>query len=77
MRVASSQDSAWVAQRMALEEEKPADVNEVLLQDRDGNVLEGSSSNFFAVMDGVVYTAGEGVLQVRRKGDSSPPSNGA
>lgn len=38
-----------------------AEVQELLLT--DGNaILEGSSSNFFAVLDGALRTAGEGVL---------------
>jgi hypothetical protein len=40
-----------------------ADVNEVLLVDDRGAVEEGMSSNFFAVANGVVYTADEGVLK--------------
>jgi branched-chain amino acid aminotransferase len=38
------------------------DVEEVLLLDAHGALLEGSSSNFFAVLDGVLRTADEGVL---------------
>eukprot|EP00190_Bangiopsis_sp_CCMP1999_P000686 CAMPEP_0198733232 /NCGR_PEP_ID=MMETSP1475-20131203/43827_1 /TAXON_ID= ORGANISM="Unidentified sp., Strain CCMP1999" /NCGR_SAMPLE_ID=MMETSP1475 /ASSEMBLY_ACC=CAM_ASM_001111 /LENGTH=291 /DNA_ID=CAMNT_0044496491 /DNA_START=76 /DNA_END=951 /DNA_ORIENTATION=+ len=37
-------------------------VNEVLMINDDGKVLEGLSSNFFGVKDGTVYTANEGVL---------------
>jgi branched-subunit amino acid aminotransferase/4-amino-4-deoxychorismate lyase len=40
-----------------------ADVNEVLLVDDRGAVEEGMSSNFFAVTNGVVHTADEGVLK--------------
>jgi branched-chain amino acid aminotransferase len=47
---------------MALEKGKPADVNEVLLQNAAGQVLEGASSNFFAVVGGRLQTAEEGVL---------------
>ncbi|GAB4821805.1 hypothetical protein N2152v2_008851 [Parachlorella kessleri] len=60
---ALAKDSEWVRQRKALEAGKPADVNEVLLADPSGRVLEGSTSNFFAVVGGVVHTAGEGVLE--------------
>ena len=35
---------------------------QILLAQGDGAVLEGMSSNFFAVQDGTLYTAGEGVL---------------
>lgn len=36
---------------------------EILLLDEEGRLLEGSSSNFFAVRDGAVVTAGQGVLE--------------
>lgn len=37
-------------------------VHELLLVDDSGRILEGSSSNFFAVLDGALRTAGDGVL---------------
>lgn len=40
----------------------PPDVNEAIMLDAHGRLLEGLSSNFFAVIDGVVWTAEEGVL---------------
>ena len=36
---------------------------ESLLVDESGHILEGTGSNFYAVRDGVVWTAGEGVLE--------------
>jgi branched-chain amino acid aminotransferase len=36
---------------------------EYLLLDSAGRILEGTGTNFWAVRDGVVYTAGEGVLE--------------
>lgn len=36
---------------------------ELLLVDDHGRILEGTRTNFFAVRDGVLYTAGEGVLE--------------
>lgn len=36
---------------------------EYLLLSEDGRILEGTGTNFWAVRDGVVYTAGEGVLE--------------
>ncbi|MCB8945790.1 MAG: aminotransferase class IV [Ardenticatenaceae bacterium] len=36
---------------------------EYLLLDEAGHILEGTGSNFYGVRDGVVYTAGEGVLE--------------
>ncbi len=38
------------------------DTNEALLVSEAGGILEGSSSNFFAVVDGRLRTAGDGVL---------------
>lgn len=37
-------------------------IHELLLVHRQGHILEGSSSNFFAVLDGELRTAGEDVL---------------
>lgn len=59
---AAAKDSEWVRQRKALEAGLPADVNEAILVGKGGSLYEGLTSNFFAVMDGTVYTAGEGVL---------------
>ena len=36
---------------------------EYLLLDSAGRILEGTGTNFWGVRDGVVYTAGEGVLE--------------
>ncbi len=36
---------------------------EYLLLSPDGRILEGAGTNFWGVRDGVVYTAGEGVLE--------------
>ncbi len=40
----------------------PAEVNEGLMIDAEGTVLEGLSSNFFAVLDGTLYTEDVRVL---------------
>jgi branched-chain amino acid aminotransferase len=40
----------------------PQEIDDLLMVDDDGFILEGLSSNFFAVLNGEVYTAGEGVL---------------
>jgi len=40
-----------------------AEPYEYLLLDDRGRILEGTGTNFWAVRDGVVYTAGEGVLE--------------
>ena len=69
---AAAKDSSWVADRAPLEELMRAasvgDVNELLLATETGELLEGSQTNFYALLDGAVHTAGEGVLEgtVRR-----------
>ncbi len=41
----------------------PENANEALLVDAAANILEGLSSNFFAVIDNEIHTAGEGILK--------------
>ena len=36
---------------------------EYLMVDKNGRILEGTSTNFYGMRDGVVYTAGDGVLE--------------
>ena len=38
------------------------DVNEIVMVGPDGRMLEGLSSNFFAIKDGVIWTEDEAVL---------------
>ena len=59
---AAAKDSEWIRQRKPLEAMKRDDVNEGILEGEGGELMEGLSSNFFAIKDGTVYTAGEGVL---------------
>lgn len=62
---ALAKDSKWVEQRRGLEELQASDCEEVLLADKDGNIAEGSQSNFFAIdrSTGDVVTAGDGILE--------------
>ena len=39
-----------------------ADIDDVLMTDEDGFILEGLNSNFFAIKQGELFTAGENVL---------------
>lgn len=55
----TAKDTQWVEARLKYQVDP--DVTELLLVN-DGVVLEGSSSNFFAVKDGVVFTASTGML---------------
>jgi branched-subunit amino acid aminotransferase/4-amino-4-deoxychorismate lyase len=69
---AAAKNSAWVADRAPLESLMRAsavgDINELLLATHDGELLEGSQTNFYAIVDGAVHTAGSGILEgtVRR-----------
>lgn len=58
-RNAAAKDSDWVTERKKLG--KSDDVNEIVLE-QNGLLYEGLSSNFFVLKQGVLYTAGEGVL---------------
>ena len=73
---ALAKDSGWVTERAPLEALRQraelADgraINEIVLsREEDGALLEGSQTNFFAVIDNAVHTADEGILEgtVRR-----------
>jgi branched-chain amino acid aminotransferase len=52
----------FISTASAIREQLPAGVNEAIMVGADGCLLEGLSSNFFAVVEGVVWTADEGVL---------------
>lgn len=69
---ASAKNSAWVADRAPLEslmaEAEVAPINELLLINSEDEILEGSQTNFYAIIDGKVHTAQDGILEgtVRR-----------
>jgi branched-chain amino acid aminotransferase len=54
--------TGFIQQADAQRQTLPSDVYEALMVDGEGRLTEGLSSNFFAVWDGVLWTAGEGVL---------------
>lgn len=54
--------SAWIAERQPLPLGSPEAYEHVML-DSEGRWLEGTSSNVFGVVDGELWTAGEGVLE--------------
>jgi branched-chain amino acid aminotransferase len=54
--------SDWVVVRRVCESHAPH-AFEWLLLDANRRILEGTSSNFYALLDGTVVTAGEGVLE--------------
>ena len=45
-----------------IRQELPKDIDEAIMVREDGSLLEGLSSNFFAVLNGKIYTADEGIL---------------
>ena len=54
---------AEARKRSALEQKLGSQSYESLLLDGEGNILEGTSSNFYGMRDGILYTAGQGVLE--------------
>lgn len=60
--VPEAKSTRFIAEAVAARSQHP-EVHELLLTDGDGHILEGTSSNFFAVKSGTLYTAYEGVLQ--------------
>jgi branched-chain amino acid aminotransferase len=52
--------TGWVQARKSAD--LPSGIYEGLLVDEQGAILEGLSSNFYAIMDGRLHTAGTGVL---------------
>lgn len=52
----------FIEQSREVRQELPSEINEALMIDPAGNVLEGLSSNFFGVLAGEIWTAQEGVL---------------
>ena len=58
----AAKDSAWMHDRKAIEDALPANVHTAILLDGHGNLLEGTSSNFYAIMNDTLYTAQDGVL---------------
>lgn len=58
-----AKSTSFIQKSIVARENLPAGVNEALMVNEKGMILEGLSSNFFVVRDGVVFTAGEGVLE--------------
>jgi len=52
----------WMHERQKIRDSLPEGIHEGILLDADGNMMEGTNSNFYAIIDDVIYTAGEGVL---------------
>lgn len=57
-----AKNSEFIERRRQLEAGKPPDAYEVILCSEDGAILEGVGSNFYAVLNGELRTAEQGVL---------------
>ncbi len=55
--------TAWMMIRKPAFSSLPPGTYEAVLVSEDGRLLEGLSSNFYGVLDGVLHTAGNGVLE--------------
>jgi len=60
---ATTKDSEWVRERQALEALKTPEIEDIVLVGEGDTLVEGTQTNFFAVVDGAVWTAGEGILE--------------
>jgi len=58
----SAKTTDWMHDRKALEDAMPDPIYDTFLLTPDGKILEGLGSNFYAILDGELRTAGEGVL---------------
>jgi branched-chain amino acid aminotransferase len=58
----AAKTTSWILDRRVIEDALPAGVFTALLVGDEGELLEGLSSNFYAVLNGELRTAGEGVL---------------
>jgi len=59
---AAAKTTGWMHKREKIEASLPEGIYTALLLDEAGNVLEGVTSNFYAILDGMLFTADEGVL---------------
>lgn len=59
---AAAKTTGWMTQREGLVKAMPNGIYDTILQDADGNLLEGLAANFYAVKDGQLWTADEQVL---------------
>lgn len=58
-----AKSTAWMSQRGIAGKHLADTTYEGLLVDDNGYMLEGMSSNFYAIKGGTLYTAGEGILK--------------
>jgi branched-chain amino acid aminotransferase len=54
--------TGFIETAAAVRQQLPVGINEAIMVGADGRLLEGLSSNFFAMNSGVIWTAEQGVL---------------
>jgi branched-chain amino acid aminotransferase len=59
---AAVKNTAWMHQRQQIAESLPDGIYDAILLDAAGYMMEGLAANFYAVRDGILHTAGTGVL---------------
>lgn len=57
-----AKSTAWIAERKSAVESFPPGIYEGILVTGEGTLLEGTSSNFYGILDGTLRTAGDAVL---------------
>jgi branched-chain amino acid aminotransferase len=60
---AAAKTTSWMHQRESIAASLPEGIYDAILLDAEGCLLEGLGSNFYAVLDDELRTAGEGVLR--------------
>jgi len=60
---AEAKTTDWMHNRKALADAMPEGIYDTFLLDKNGYMLEGLGANFYAILDGKLWTAGEGVLK--------------
>lgn len=59
---AAAKTTGWMTEREAIVKAMPAGIYDTILQDAQGNLLEGLAANFYAIKDDRLWTAGDNVL---------------
>ncbi len=60
---AAAKTTHWMHARKRLADAMPQGIYDTFLLDADGRILEGLGANFYAILNGELRTAGEGVLK--------------
>jgi len=59
---ARAKTTDWMHARKALTQAMPEGIYDTILEDTNGNLLEGLGANFYAIQDGLLYTAELNIL---------------